>query len=129
MERSGLQKLALMRKLAGTSWGADSSILSKVYTATVRPAMEYASTTKGTAAKTNKSRLDKVQNMALRVILGAMKTTPVHDMEKTVYVERLERRRSLKILNQGEKLRRLHLPTLYTQTWHSPPKIASNAKV
>ena len=48
MERSSLQKLALMRKLAGT----------------------------------NKSRLDKVQNMALRVILGAMKTTPVHDMEK-----------------------------------------------
>ena len=71
-----------MRKLAGTSWGADSSILTKVYTATVRPTMEYASTTWGTAAKTNKSRLDKIQNMALRVILGAMKTTPVHDMEK-----------------------------------------------
>ena len=82
MERSGLQKLALMRKLAGTTWGADSSILTKVYTATVRPTMEYASTTWGTAAKTNKSRLDKVQNMALRVILGDMKTTPVHDMEK-----------------------------------------------
>ena len=44
--------------------------------------MDYASTTWGTAAKTNKSRLDKIQNMALRVILGAMKTTPVHDMEK-----------------------------------------------
>ena len=82
MERSSLQKLALMRKLAGTSWGADSSILTKVYTAAVRPTMEYASTTWGTSAKTNKSRLDKVQNMALRVILGAMKTTPVHDMEK-----------------------------------------------
>ena len=82
MERSSLQKLALVRKLAGTSWGADSSILTKVYTATVRPTMEYASTTWGTAAKTNKSRLDKVQNMALRVILGALKTTPVHDMEK-----------------------------------------------
>ena len=77
MERSSLQKLAQMRKLAGTSWGADSSILTKVYTATVRPTMEW-----GTAAKTNKSRLDKVQNMALRVILGAMKTTLVHDMEK-----------------------------------------------
>ena len=82
MVKSSLKKLALMRKLAGTSWGADSSILSKVYTATVRPTMEFASTTWGTAAKTNKSRLDKVQNMALRVILGAMKTTPVHYMEK-----------------------------------------------
>ena len=71
MEKSGLQKLALMRKFAGTTWGADSSILTKVYTATVRPTMEYASW-----------RLDKVQNMALRVILGAMRTTPAHDMEK-----------------------------------------------
>ena len=114
MERSSLQKQAFMRKLAGTSWGADSSILTKVYTATVQPTMEYASTTWGTAAKTNKSRLDKIQNMALRVMLGAMKTTPVHDMEKTTNVESLERRRSLKILIQREKLRRLHSHPLHT---------------
>ena len=114
MARSSLQKLALMRKLAGTFWGADSSILTKVYTATVRPTIEYASTTWGTAAKTNKSRLDKIQNMVLRVILGAMKTTPVHDMEKTANVDPLERRRSLKILIQGEKLRRLPSHSLHT---------------
>ena len=123
MERSSLQKLALMRKLAGTSWGADSSILTKVYTATVRPTMEYASTTWGTAAKTNKSRLDKVQNMALR----AMKTTPVHDMETTANVEPLERRRSLKILIQGEKLRRLPSHPIHTNL-AQPTKIVSNAK-
>ena len=35
MERSNLQKIVLMRKLAGTTWGADPSILTKVYTATV----------------------------------------------------------------------------------------------
>ena len=83
--------------------------------------MKYASTTWGTAAKTNKNRLDKVQNIALWVILGAMKTTPVHDMENTANVEPLERRRSLKVLIQGEKLEGC-LPSLYTQTWHSPPK-------
>ena len=32
MERSSLQKLVLMRKLAGTTWGADSSIVTKFYT-------------------------------------------------------------------------------------------------
>ena len=46
------------------------------------PTMEYASTTWQTAAMTSKVRLVKVQNMALQVILGAMKTTPVHGMEK-----------------------------------------------
>ena len=42
----------------------------------------HASTTRGMAVKTNKSSLDKVQDMALWVTLGAIKTTPVHDMEK-----------------------------------------------
>ena len=60
-----------------------------------------------TRSKTNKNRLDKVQHMGLRVILGAMKTTPVHDMEKTANVESLERSRSIKVLTQGEKLKRL----------------------
>ena len=85
MERSSLQKLALVRKLIGTTKGADSSILTKLYTVTIRPTMEYVSTMWGTAAKTKMSRLDKVQNMTLRVILGAMKTTPVYDMEKNIY--------------------------------------------
>ena len=127
MERSSLQKLALMRKLTGTSWGADSSILTKVYRATARPTMEYASTTWGTAAKTKKNRLDKVQNMALRVRLGAMKTTPVHVMAKTANAEPLERRRSLKILIQGEKLRRLPSRSLHTNL-AQPTKIASIVK-
>ena len=89
--------------------------------------MEYASTTWGTTAKTNKSRLDKIQNMALRVILGAMKTTPVHDMEKAANVEPLERRISLKILIQGEKLRRLPSHPLYTNQ-AQPTKNRFNAK-
>ena len=52
--------------------------------------MEYASTTWGTAGKTNKNRLDHVQHMGLRVTLGAMETTPVHDMENAANVEPLE---------------------------------------
>ena len=76
--------------------------------------MGYASTTWGTTVKTNKNWLDKVQNMALQVILGAMKTTPVYDIGKTANVAPLERRRSLKILIQVEKLRRLHSHPLHT---------------
>ena len=52
--------------------------------------------------------------MALRVILGAMKTTPVHDMEKTVKVEPFGRGKSLKILIRGEKVKRLPSHPLHT---------------
>ena len=65
MERSSLQKLTLKKNPAETNPVADSSILTKVYTAAVRSIMEYASTIQGMAAKTNKSRLDQVQNMVL----------------------------------------------------------------
>ena len=42
--------LAIMKKLAGTSWGPNSDILKQVYTGAVRPVVEYASTTWDTAS-------------------------------------------------------------------------------
>ena len=52
--------------------------------------------------------------IALWVILQAMTTTPVHDLGDTANVEPLERRTSLKILIQGQKLRRLPSHSLHT---------------
>ena len=88
-----VRKLAIMKKLAGTTWGADSKILKQVYTGAVRPIMEYASSTWATMAKTTKEKLDKIQNMGLRITLGAMKTCPIREMEKTADIEPLELRR------------------------------------
>ncbi|KAK7108155.1 hypothetical protein V1264_015944 [Littorina saxatilis] len=113
MESRGIKRLALMRKLSGTTWGANSKILKKVYTGTVRPVLEYASSSWNTAAKTNKTRLDKVQNLGLRTILGAMKTTPITEMEKTASVQPLEARREEKLLIQGEKMKRLESHPLH----------------
>lgn len=31
-----------MKKLAGTTWGADGSVLKKLYTGYVRPVLDYA---------------------------------------------------------------------------------------
>ena len=101
------KKLSLLKKLAGTTWGADTAILRQVYTGSIRPVMEYAASSWVTASTTNKSRLDKVQNIALRAIVGAMKTTPIAEMEKRADIEPLETRRGYKVLKQTEKIRRL----------------------
>ena len=101
------KKLAVLKKLAGTSWGANAQILRQVYTCTVRPVAEYASTSWITASRSNKAKLDKVQNTGLRIILGAMKTTPITEMEKTADLEPLETRREYKALVQAEKAKRL----------------------
>ena len=51
----------LMKKLAGTKWGAGSNILKQVYTGNVRPVMEYGAAAWATAAKSKTSRLTKEQ--------------------------------------------------------------------
>ena len=69
--------------------------------------MEYATSPWATASNANKSKLDKVQNVALRAIVGAMKTTLIKEMEKKADLEPLELRRTFKVLTQMEKIRRL----------------------
>ena len=107
MRTRAVRRLALMKKLAGTTWGANASVLKQVYTGYVRPIMEYSSTAWSTSANTTKMKLDRVQNWGLRMVLGAMKTTPITDMEKTADIEPLDNRRNTKVLLQGEKMRRL----------------------
>ncbi|KAK7087372.1 hypothetical protein V1264_021433 [Littorina saxatilis] len=62
MEKRGIKRLALMKKLSGTHWGANSKILKTVYTGTVRPVLEYGASAWATAAKTHTNKLDRVQN-------------------------------------------------------------------
>ena len=114
-EKRAYKKLSLMKKLAGTRWGANGKILGQVYTGAIRPIMEYASTSWITASKTNKSKLDKVQNTGLRTILGAMKTTPIMEMEKTADLEPLDARREFKTLVLAEKVNRLPTHPLHTK--------------
>ena len=115
IEARGIRQLAVMRKLSRTKWGANSRILKTVYTGAVRPVLEYSSSSWIAAAKSTKSRLDRVQNRGLRTILGAMKTTPVSEMEKTAKIKPLEDRRQEKLLIQGEKSRRLQNHPLHTK--------------
>ena len=120
IQERAIRKLAIMKKLAGTSWGANISILKQVYTGSVRPIMEYASNAWTTASDTNKAKLDKVQNMALRTILGAMRSTPVSDMQKVTDLQPLEMRREQKTLIQGEKMKRLPSHPLHQKLRETP---------
>ena len=83
-------KLGLLKKLTGTTWGADTNIPRRIYTEAVRPSMEYATSSWATASNANKSKLDKVQNVTLRAIVGAMKTTPITETEKRADLEPLK---------------------------------------
>ena len=84
-----------MRTLAGTEWGAQYSILKTVYQkGTVRPHLEYA-------AKSHHKSLDRVQNQALLIITGSLRSTPIKTMQETGDI--LIKRRDAKILTQSLK--------------------------
>ena len=100
-------RLALMKKLAGTTWGADARTLKRLYTGRVRPVLEYGMTAWGTAAKSNFDRVSKVQNQATRIITGAMRSTPILELETITGLQPLEDRRDAKILTQAAKFKRL----------------------
>ena len=66
-----------------------------------------SSTVWSTSAKTNLKALDRVQNQALRIITGAMKSTPIREMEKVTGIQPLCQRREGKILMLTEKYKLL----------------------
>ena len=76
-EAKARRKLNIIGKLVGTKWGATENILKSVYQGKVRPYLKYGSSSWMTAAQTHHQPLDKVQNQALLIITGAMKSTPI----------------------------------------------------
>ncbi|KAL8625737.1 hypothetical protein ACOMHN_044012 [Nucella lapillus] len=100
-------RLALMKKLAGITWGSDNMTLRRLYTGRVRPVLEYGMTAWGTTAKSNFQQISKVQNQATRIITGAMKSTPIQELETITELQPLEDRRDAKLLTQAVKFKRL----------------------
>ena len=102
-EAKARRKLNIMRKLAGTQWGANEKILKNVYQGTVRLHLEYGSSSWMTAAQSHKQTLDRVQNQALRIITGAMRSTPIEKMEHTTGIPPLMKRWKSKALIEYTK--------------------------
>ena len=97
-EAKARKKLNIMRKLAGTNWGANEKILKQVYQGNIRHTLEYGSTSYMAAAPTQLNKLEKVQNQALRVITGSMRSTPIEKMQKITGVQPLRQRMECKTL-------------------------------
>ena len=101
------KKMSIMKKLAGTTWGANSNILKQLYTGAIRPIIEYASPAWASAAKNNTTILDKVQNQSLRLVLGGMRSTPIKALETQTNCPPLEDRRKMHTFIQYEKSKRI----------------------
>ena len=105
--------MGLMKRLAGSSWGADARTLKTLYHGRVRPALEYGISAWSTTAKTNFNKICRVQNQASRIITGGMKSTPIQMLESTAQLQPMEERRDMKTAIHYEKIKRMTGHHLY----------------
>ena len=64
--------MAMMKKLAGTKWGANQSVLKKMYVGKIRQTLEYGMSAICTASKAQQNKRNTIQNQAMRIVTGAM---------------------------------------------------------
>ncbi|CAK1581898.1 unnamed protein product [Parnassius mnemosyne] len=79
--QNAMKSINVLRSLAGTFWGSDPKTLSMLYKSIVRSHFDYSSLAYMNISSTLLRKLDVIQNMGLRIISGAMRTTPIVSME------------------------------------------------
>ena len=105
-EKAG-KRLRLIKRLASTTWGANKETLRNLFLGYVRSAMEHALPLQAVASKRTTTSLDAVQNQALRLVCGGMRTSPTAACEIDARVEPLDLRRERAIVESTERYKRL----------------------
>ena len=76
LKNKSTKALNLIRVVAHTSWGTDQDTLLLLYTSLIRSKLDYGCIVYGSARSSYLRMLDPVQNHALRLCLGAYRTSP-----------------------------------------------------
>ena len=124
----GLKRLNVLRAVAGSSWGASREILLRLHTQYIRSKITYGSAAFSSASKTNIGKLETIQNAALRVALGARKTSPVKALQVDAnipplseYIKELSCRYYLRIKEQQDTHPMMHKliedPSVNNRIW------------
>jgi len=71
------QRLRLIKRLAGATWGSRQETMNTTYKTYVKPLMKYGNEVLITASISTLQVLETTQNNVLRLITGGVKTTPI----------------------------------------------------
>ena len=90
-----ISSLNLLKTIASSKCKTNSTILLNVYKSLILSKIEYGSPAYSTAAPALLKELDLIHNQALRICLGAFKTTPLQSLYVESNINSLEARRHL----------------------------------
>jgi hypothetical protein len=85
--------LNVMRMLRGTDFGTDKNSLLLLYKSLIHSKIDYGAQIYSGASNTQLKSLDAIQNIALRLALGALHSTPGSDLELEAGIPPLRIRR------------------------------------
>ena len=71
------KRLAILKCLSHTTWGADRVMMMRLYHASVRSVIDYGCLLYGSASSACLRTLEPVHNSAIRLISGAFRSSPV----------------------------------------------------
>jgi len=71
------KSMNILKTLSHTNWGSDSDILLRIYKAIIRFKIDYGSIVYGSAKYRTLQMLNTIQNCAIRLSIGAFKSSPI----------------------------------------------------
>ena len=70
----------LLKVVAKMDWGADRSVLMRLYCSFVHSRLEYGCAVFSSTRKSYLKKLEPIQNQGLRICLGAFRTSPMESL-------------------------------------------------
>ena len=126
LKQSCEKRLNLIKRLAGTTWGADKSTLRQLFIGYIRSKLDYCSPIQTVANKTALQDLDKVHNQGIRLVCGAMRTTPTAACEIDANIEPPDIRRNRALMEAVERYHRAepeHPNRQLVEKWKANPRL------
>ena len=107
VRKRAVGRLNLIKRLASSNWGSDKHTLRCLYLGYTRSIMDYNIVLQNLCSNNTKENLDKIQNHALRLICGGMRSSPTSACEISANVQPLELRRQKAALDLYERAKRM----------------------
>lgn len=87
------KRINIIKMLANRDWGSDRGTLLTLYKTLIRSKIDYGSAVYSSARTTQLKKLDVIQNLAIRISIGAFKSSPILSLEVESGVQSLNNRR------------------------------------
>jgi Reverse transcriptase (RNA-dependent DNA polymerase) len=103
---NGRKKMKILKRVTGSNWGTSQDTLINAYKIYILPVLTFGHELLITSSDNVTKQLDIVQNQALRIITGGVKTTPITAMELVTGIEPLWVQREKSSMKMFERIQR-----------------------